>query len=358
MKNESNKTLIGAFIVGAFLLAAIAVFLFGGGGILKASTQHVLYFTGSVKGLSLGAPVQLKGVTMGKVTKINLVYSPISKAFFTQVVIDLPQESVKISDDIGKPSERAKVLRSERVVEELIQVGLRAKLDLQSFVTGQLLVAFDFYPDTPINLMNFQDDLQELPTLPSDMEALSKTLESIDFEGILSAIQNAAVGIESLATSPALQKTVTATHETLDSYRELAVNANRQLTRLSGEVSGTLAEARQLMKTTDDQVAPVAESITETAADIQQAVGSVEAGLEDVLNGINQGTVALQSALSRTEALLANMHHLSGEDSTLLHRLDETLAEVSRAARAMAVLADYMGRHPESLLKGKPNPEQ
>lgn len=353
MKKETNKTLIGAFIVGAAALVIIGIFAFGGGGLFKESKQYVMYFTSSVKGLGVGAPVQFKGVPVGKVTQINLVYNPESNSFFTQVIIDVPKGSVKIVGDPDGAGPRRQMLSTAGEVDDMIKSGLRAKLELQSFVTGQLLVAFDFYPDTPSTLMAFEDDLRELPTLPSDLDALAKTLDGIDFQSIIDSIKNAANGIDKLANSPDLQAAVTTANDTLKDYRQLAVNLNRHVALLSAELETALADVRHLVKTADGQIPPVAAGITDTAAEIRKTVAGLDSRLTPVLENIGETAAAARSAIERAEAMLTNLSYLSDEDSALVYQIDETLAEVKKAAGAMAVLADYLGRHPEALLKGK-----
>ncbi|MFH1980673.1 MAG: MlaD family protein [Pseudomonadota bacterium] len=350
MKKETNKTLIGAFIVGAIALVVIGILAFGGAGLFQASNRYVMYFTGSVKGLSVGAPVQVKGVPVGKVTQINLVYSEKDKSFFTQVMIDVPEGSLKISGHTGA---RKKELSTDDAVDGMIAKGLRAKLELQSFVTGQLLVAFDFYPDTPVKLMALEDDIEEVPTLPSDMDALAKTLDGIDFQSIIDSIKNAANGIDKLANDPGLHAAVATVNDTLKDYRKLAVNLDQHVARLSGELEAALADVRHLVKTTDGQIPPMAAGINDTAAEIRKTVASLDSRLTPVLANIGETAAAARSAIQQAESMLTNLSYLSDEDSALVYQIDETLAEVKKAAGAMAVLTDYLGRHPEALLKGK-----
>ncbi|MFH1094515.1 MAG: hypothetical protein V1739_10260 [Candidatus Omnitrophota bacterium] len=44
----------------------------------------------------------------------------------------------------------------------MIELGLRAKLEVRSFLTGELMIAFDFYPDKPAQLRNIQKAYPEL----------------------------------------------------------------------------------------------------------------------------------------------------------------------------------------------------
>lgn len=358
MKKEVNKTLIGAFIVGAVVLAVAGIMVFGGGSLLKKSNRYALYFSGSVNGLRLGAPVQLKGVPLGKVIQINLVYSDTSKSFFTQVIIDVPRESVKIVGDPDGEGPRRRAISTEANIDDLVEAGLRAKLELQSFVTGMLLVAFDFYPDTPVNLMGFENDLQEFPTLPSDMEALAKTFDAIDFQGIVESFTQAARGIDRLANSPDLHGAVATANDTLERYRQLAVNLDRHVARLTTEMTTTLVDVRKLINRADDQITPMASGITDTAADIRKTVANFDTRLQPVMKNIEETTASARDAFQQAQAMLVNLTYLSEEDSAFIYRVDETMTELRKAAGALTLLADYLGRHPEALLQGKKSVEE
>ena len=353
MKKEVSKALIGAFILGAVILAVIAVLVFGSGSFFQDSERYVMHFTGSVKGLNTGAPVQLKGVPIGKVISINLEYSPTDESFFTQVIVEVPTGSVKIigETDMGNPENSR--LATEATIDFLIKIGFRAKLVLQSFVTGQLLVAFDFYPDTPVNLMGFNDDLQELPTLPSDMEALTKTFESIDFPAVAESISNAAKGIDELANSPELHEAVVSLHETMKRYGQLASNLDGHAARLSDETAATLADVRQLIATTDSQIPPMTTGITDTAAEIKKTARNLDRRFQPVLENLEATTANARNAFQQAEAMLDNLTHLSDEGSAFIYRIEETMSELKKAATALAVLADYLSRHPEAILQGK-----
>lgn len=353
MKKEVNKTLLGAFILGAAVLAVIAVFAFGGGSLFRQAGRFVMHFSGSVKGLNIGAPVQLKGVPIGKVIGINLEYSPTEKSFFTQVLIEVPTGSVKIIGEAESSALDSRKLATETSIHNLIEAGLRAKLEAQSFVTGQLLVAFDFYPDTPVSLMGFKDDMQELPTLPSDMEALAKTFDTIDFPAVAESISNAAKGIDELANSPDLHEAVASVNDTLKRYGQLASNLDRHVAQLSTEVAATMVDIRQLVKTADGQITPMATGITDTAADIRKTVANLDDRLQPVMQNIEDTTASARDAFQQAELMLGNLTHLSDEDSALIYRVDETMTQLSKAAAALALLADYLGRHPEALLQGK-----
>ena len=74
MIRKVNKTVIGIFVVGALVLLMIAIVVFGSGELFKRTNKFILYFDGSVKGLSIGAPVTFRGVNIGTVKDISLIY--------------------------------------------------------------------------------------------------------------------------------------------------------------------------------------------------------------------------------------------------------------------------------------------
>ena len=358
MKKEVNKTLIGAFIFGAAALVVIAVLAFGSGNFFQDSDRFVMHFSGSVKGLNKGAPVQLKGVPVGEVIGINLEYSPADKSFFTQVIIDVPIGSVKIIGKAEDGTSDNRNLATEASIHNLIEAGLRAKLESQSFVTGQLLVAFDFYPDTPVILMGFKDDMQELPTLPSDMEALAKTFDTIDFSAIAESISNAAKGIDELVNSPGLHAAVVSANDTIKNYGQFASSLDRQVVRLTDEVTATMNDFRNLIKTADGQITPMTVGITDAVAGIRNTVARLDDHLQPVMQTFESTMASARKAFQQAEVMLGNLSHLSDEDSTFIYRIDETMTELRKAASSLAVLAEFLSRHPEALLQGKKAAEE
>ncbi|MGA6926509.1 MAG: MlaD family protein, partial [Desulfosarcina sp.] len=94
MAAEANKTLIGAFVVGAAGLAVAAVILFGSGNLYRDAQAYVLFFSGSVKGLSIGAPVQMKGVQVGTVSSIQLLFDREDVTLFNRVDIKITPDSI------------------------------------------------------------------------------------------------------------------------------------------------------------------------------------------------------------------------------------------------------------------------
>ncbi len=140
MSAKANKSLIGAFVLGATALAVAGVVIFGSGRFFRKPHMFVMYFPGSVKGLNVGAPVMFRGVKVGQVTDMKVNFYGKELNILIPVYIELdPRTDVLVSGDVPKG----------QYLKALIKKGLRAQLQMQSFITGQLLIDLDFHPGKP-----------------------------------------------------------------------------------------------------------------------------------------------------------------------------------------------------------------
>ena len=148
MGRKANQAIIGAFVLGAVLLAVAGVFVLSGDRFFFAPRKtHVAYFDGSLEGLDIGAPVTFNGVRIGSVTDVKVVIDADGASIRTPVFFDIDARrlhgvaggTIRFEQDAGE-------------LDRLIAHGLRARLELQSLVTGQLVVALNFYPNTPARL--------------------------------------------------------------------------------------------------------------------------------------------------------------------------------------------------------------
>src|SRR5262245_7341208 len=161
MASKANPKLIGGFVVGAIALALVGAIAFGGGKFLAAKRQAVLFFSeSSLAGLDIGSPVTFRGVKVGSVTGIVIRY-------------DVDNQTLRIPVYIEIDLDRIEVISGREHVENfqaLIERGLRGQLVVQSLVTGQASIDFNFHPGTPINLTGTEPGMVELPTIPSEVD--------------------------------------------------------------------------------------------------------------------------------------------------------------------------------------------
>jgi len=328
MTKKANPKVIGAFVVGAAVLATIGVIIFGSGKFFEEKHLWVLFFPASVKGLTVGAPVTLKGVQIGTVTDVKVVFDRETMTFQTPVYVEVFPDRVKdIGEYAAKETERI-ATDPDEAIKLLVERGLRAKLELQSLVTGKLQVAFDMYPDTPVNYVGLEKKVPEVPTLPTAMEQLAKTLENLPIKEMVEDAQKTLAAIEKLANSPELTEAVTALNNTLQDVGKLARNL-------------------------DGRVGPLTTSIEETMKDTQKLVKSVNTQVEPTFADLQETLKTAQTAIEKAEVALTSVGEAVDADSTLMFELTRTIRELQVMAQSINALAGYLQRQPDSLIRGK-----
>ena len=209
MSKHANPTVIGAFVVGALILAVMAILLLGSGDLFIQKPRFVLYFKGSVKGLNVGSPVNFRGVNIGTVTNVQLVMGKSGSDIRIPVTIEInPGSFIRSEQMIGGMTES----RKEKLAE-LIDAGMRAQLQLQSLLTGQLFIQLDFYPGTRVDLVG-DDRYPEIPTIPTPIEKITKKLEDFPVEQVMNNIISTSQGLNKLVNSPEL-------HQSIQSLKEI-----------------------------------------------------------------------------------------------------------------------------------------
>ena len=190
MSRKANKAAIGVFVVGAIILLVVGISVFGSGMLFEKADKYVLFFDGSVKGLTPGAPVVFRGVKIGNVDQINLLYDRKTEKTCILVIIKVELSRVKgIPDRIGYPN-----------YGELINKGLRARLEVQSFVTGQLIISFDFYQNKPAKLLGIMEQYPELPTLPM-APGVMDIMQDLPLKEIANNVKETTAGLNKLVNS-------------------------------------------------------------------------------------------------------------------------------------------------------------
>ena len=328
MTKKANPKLIGAFVLGAVALAAIGVVIFGSGKFFAEKFRWVLFFPGSVKGLTVGAPVTLEGVAIGTVTDVKVVYDRETLKFFAPVYVEVFPDRVK---DIGEYSaEQLEEIETDpdEAIMLLVEKGLRGQLDMQSLLTGKLQVALSMHPGSEVHYAGIEKGVPEIPTLPTTIQQLAKALENLDIKGMAEDLQKAVAGVEQLATSPELAEAVTSLNKTLKDFGKLARNVDGRIGPLTTSIEETLGDTRKLVNNVDTQVEP-------TFADLQKALNSADL------------------ALKQAKGSFASLNDMVGVDSTIMWELNNTIRELQNMARQVNALVSLLQRQPDSIIRGK-----
>jgi paraquat-inducible protein B len=247
---------------------------------------YVLYFDESVRGLDIGAPVEFRGVRVGTVRDLKAEFDTRTNQIRIPVLIDIEPDRVPRADG----NEQTPTLEeTKQRIDRLVERGIRAQLRTGNLLTGKRFVALDFYPNTPITLVDAKNGYPQLPTTPTVLGAvedaatdLMTKLQKLPIEQIAQNLLAASEGLNHLMNDQELQKTVRTANTTLEAFRELAEDIDRNV----------IPNARQTL-----------------------------AGLD--------------------------------ESSPIYLSVVNTLDELSMTARSLRVFAEYLERHPEALLRGK-----
>ncbi|SMH30264.1 PqiB family protein [Azospirillum agricola] len=264
--------------------------------------RYRLEFPGSVQGLQAGAPVLLRGLAVGRVVGLRLEYDVARGEIRVPVEIELDSDRVQPvnAPPNGPPPEEA---AARRVVAALVEKGLRARLASGNLLTGQKLVALDFEPNAPRPAAGDPTG-SELPTLASsDFESISRSAGAV---------------MDSIAGLP-LAGLVEDLRRTIQSVGGVA--GSPDLARSLAGLARALGSADTLMRTANTQVPALVASLRGVATAAQGTL----AAANGVIGGTSSGTPDLAGVMK----------------------------QLNDAARSFRVLADYLERHPEALIRGK-----
>ena len=313
MAKQANRMMIGGFVVLAVIIMAASLVVFGSGKFFQKTNKYILYFDESVNGLSVGAPVLFQGVQVGSVTHITL------QADFVTMKTQIP---ILIEIDPDRWKVRAGERSYRKVAEKLIEMGLRAQLITQSFITGQLLIQLDFYPKStvcyaPPQVDKDYKDYIVIPTCASTSERLAKALGELDLKGIEKNLNSSLAGIDRLVNNPDLAASIRA-------------------------LKDTLQDARKLLARVDGQVDPVSDDVKKTVKEFGKLAANIDARVGGLAGGFDKTMAAARGLLS--------------ENSPLIVDLENTLQEISAMSRSIRQLSNSLDQHPEALIRGKGNP--
>jgi paraquat-inducible protein B len=263
--------------------------------------------------------VNFQGARIGSVTDIQVQYFPRNGEFRLPVFIDIEPGRVK---EVGTGDRRRE---GEAFLKFLIERGLRAQLQTQSLVTGQLSVQLAFHPDTPVRLVGGEGEVPEIPTIPTVFAQASATaqnllerLEQLPLDQLFAHLLRTTQGLDHLVNAPEMFAILRSLDHTLTTLQQLLSRADGHVTPLADNVEKTLETARATLKAG------------------QQLLRHVDGRVARLADGLEGTSKVAQATLVQAQ-----------------RQLDDPLQEVMAAARAIRLLADYLERNPNALLFGK-----
>jgi len=270
---------------------------------------YLMYFDGSVRGLSVGAPVEFQGIKVGTVTDIAVEIDKETLDIQVPVVIEIEPERVTPRGQVDK--------EQYEVLQELVDRGLKAQLQTGSLLTGQLFIELNFYPDLSPEQLILTGKYPEIPTIPATMDEVRKTVTDVlaqirrlPLDKIAYELLETLEGANRFTNSPKLIESVQTFNE-------------------------TIGDLRQIIRKRDQSLGQTLDEVQKLTRDLDQAVLSLADSTEETLSAAR------------------NAMEIADPNSSMVVNLASMLEELAAAARSIRGLADYLERHPEALVHGK-----
>ncbi len=331
MSKKANPTLVGAFVLIALALTMAAIIVLGKIKLKDNRLRCIAYFTGSLYGLDIGAPVTFRGVTIGRVSAVRISYDKDNGNYIIPVYLDIEQKPTN-SDPLDlswNPDE----LRT--MLEQLINQGLRAQLKISSLLTGKLYIDLAIFPDAQPSLRSENTSLFEIPTQPSGLEQITQKLESLPLNEILNKAAVALDGINSIINSKETRHVLESLETTLVRLNSLLARADAEFPALSAELKKGLTNFAALSATADRLLHTTDKELPALSGELKQMLAAL---------------TATAGALTKT---LANIEQLTAKDSLLAYQLTTSLREIERTAASIRQLTDYLHQQPNALVFGQ-----
>jgi len=338
-RRKVNPALLGLFVVGALALLFVSVFLMAGGQLLVRKQLVVMHFSGSIYGLQVGAPVVFRGVRLGSVKSIGLVYDKATHSVIIPVTAELERNMLRNVSGGNNSDDPALALPG------MVERGLRAQLAMQSLLTGQLYVDLDFRPGKPAQRVRGDDADAEIPTISTAFQELQNQVNELDFKLLLGDISAIASSGRQLLGSSELTQTVKDMAIITSRLRSLTEKLDRRAEPLLGSAQQAAETARQTLL----EVGRAASSVGGSA----QRIADTAQGAAATLAPDAPLVQSLRRAADELTVTAAALREATTNEAPLNQNLQRSLQDVGRAARALRELAETLDQQPEAVLKGR-----
>jgi paraquat-inducible protein B len=326
MSRRANPTTIGLFLVGALVLAVLAVATLASTAWFQRRTTFIAFFPESVNGLEAGAPVKFQGVPVGTVTEIMIQINQQEKSFQVPVKfeVDLPRLTTHLGTYVN--------LRDSVVLRQQIENGLRAQLQMESIVTGLLYIELAYRTDsTPPRLANASDEWPEIPTTPSLMAAIGGGAGSV-----LSEVMKILNRVNDMLAEVNLPEINRAVVQSARAIEELVA---------SPEIKAALKE-----------IPGLTEQINQTMTDVGRLANRAEAAIDPMTTQITGASTEAIATLQSLRKTLDETQGLLSADAGTGYALQSALTSMREAADALRLLIKSLEQNPDMLLRGKKPP--
>ena len=332
--------MIGAFVIVSLVLFMVAIVIFSGAQFFSVENLVITYFEDSLQGLSVGAPVTYRGVTVGQVKEIKIhiqANGQRDQKLIIPVLISLSAGETLIVDGTDTYDES----NVNDFLQDMCDQGLRAKLKLQSLVTGKRYIDLAFYKNTPAVFKDKKGKYFEIPTLPSDMQQFTKMLENINLSDAYGKVINTLDSLEKLTTDLARALNAPGTQTLVNNLSSAASSMDSILSEVDSELS-------PILKKLDSGLSKV----NDFANHADQMVTSLDTRIKPVTEEMTHALGSINTTLLKADDFISQAEKTIQPDSPLYYRLTEAMRQLEKTAKSMDKLSNFIHRNPDTLIFG------
>jgi paraquat-inducible protein B len=291
--------------------ASFTLFFDKGHAIAGPRGPQVFYrvlFDGPVGELDVGAPVMLRGFEIGSVTSRSLEVDPATGAISTPVTIGIEPERLRPQAGVVTVLTPGMIADTDRTVGALLRAGYRVRLTQNPPLFGGRLVELARASGASRAVLGFRRGATDFPVLP--------TASSGDLTSVMVKADDILTKVDQVP------------------FVQIGQDVRRIMARLDTLTGSPVVR---------DSVLHLSHSLNQFDAMMTEARPKVG----PLIDNLNRSAEQLQALATSANAVV------SGDGATQDASLPGTLRQLTDAARSMRALADYLGRHPEAVLRGK-----
>ena len=290
---------------------------------------YLTYFPGPLRGLTVGTPVQMKGVQVGRVRDVRLRYVGETASLETPVMLEIDPRKLEFPVTDGTTRAELRATMND-ALQNLVRKGMRATLATSLVLPGTSAVALETVAPPNTARLVVESDPPIIPAasagsgLDGAMGAIgdiANTIRELPLREIAADIRSTTRRLNTLVNDPVLDQSL------------------RRLDR-------SLAEVERITAVAGKNVGPITESLRNAAETAESAAKTAGANVEPIVQSLRNAAASAEAAAKRAEQLL-------GTSQKQNYDVAELIRELTRAAEAVRALATYLNENPDSLLRGR-----
>lgn len=311
MNRKSLSVSVGLFVVLTIAMTVTLVLFLNTDGFSKTVAQrYQILFDTSIKGLSVGAPVTLRGVQIGEVMDIKTQIFHDQLKVLNVVTVDMYPDAI---NEQGMGSDN-------NVLGQLVSQGLSAQIRLQSLLTGLLYIEVDLSDNDPV-MQPVNTKFPQIPTVPNDLEEFVERFESINLAEMGTRLNEVLHNVARLTGDDRLNELIDNVDSAFVSMEKMSVTMSEDMAGIRKEFASMSSDASEVTQLLRAELPVASRQLTETMIQLQKTMD-----------------VAAQSL---------------APDSPLMYQLNQSSKDISRTFRAVEDLANVLQRQPEAIIFGR-----